>query len=144
MELLIVRRKKTTLSTIGDLYIDGKKRYVTLEDTDRGLTNEMTLEQIKAIKVKTTTAIPTGRYKLSIYNSPKHGKVLLVNNVPGFDMIEIHVGNYPKDTDGCTLVGMSVSSQPDMINSSKDAIAALNGLVMPFIEGGGEAWATYV
>ncbi len=144
MEILIVRRKKTDLSAIGDMYIDGVKKWVTLEDADRGLTDQMTLAQIQAVKKKGITAIPTGRYKVTKYNSPTRGWCLLVNDVPGFSMIEIHVGNYPKDTDGCTLVGLSVSSQPDMINSSKDAIRALYALTFPEIEAGNQVWATYV
>lgn len=144
MEILIVRRKKTDLSVIGDMYIDGVKKWVTLEDTDRGLTNQMTLAQIQAIKIKTKTAIPTGRYPVAKYNSPKRSWCLLVNDVPGFSMIEIHVGNYPQDTDGCTLVGLSVSSQPDAINSSKDAIKALYALAFAELDKGGKVWATYV
>ena len=144
MELLIVRRKKTELSAIGDMYVDGVKKWATLEDTDRGLTNQMTLQKIASIKVKGKTAIPTGRYKVTKYNSPTRGWCLLVNDVPGFSMIEMHVGNYPQDTDGCTLVGLSVGSQPDMINSSRDAIKQLYDLAFPLLDQGKEVWATYV
>lgn len=144
MELLVVRRKKTELTTIGDIYVNGVKKWVSLEDKDRGLTNKMTLAEIAAIKVKGQTAIPTGRYLLKKYNSPKRGWCLLVNGVPGFSMIEIHVGNYPQDTDGCTLVGLSVSSQPDAINSSRDAIKQLYDLTFPILDHGDEVWATYV
>jgi hypothetical protein len=38
--------------------------------------------------------------------SPKHGcDVPHALDVPGFQNIEIHVGNRPADTDGCVLVG---------------------------------------
>lgn len=144
MELLVVRRKKTELSTIGDIYVNGVKKWVSLEDKDRGLTSQMTLAQIAAIKVKGVTAIPTGRYLLKKYNSPKHGWCLLVVGVLGFSMIEWHVGNYARDTDGCLLAGMSVSSQPDMINSSKQAIKEINDLVFPELDLGREVWVTYV
>ena len=52
--------------------------------------------------------IPAGTYRAQIYNSPKFGrKVILLSNVPGFDAIEIHVGNKVSDTNGCILVGSS-------------------------------------
>lgn len=143
MELSVIRHKKTSLSTIGNLYVDGIKKWVTLEDTDRGLNNEMPLDEIASIKVKGKTAIPTGRYKVTKYKSPTRGWCLLVNNVPGFNMIEIHVGNYATDTEGCLLVGMDVANVPDMIVSSKAAIKELYDLTFPLIEAGKDVWITY-
>ena len=46
-----------------------------------------------------------------------------VLNVPGFDEIEIHPGNFPGDTEGCLLVGFT--RLPDMIESSRAAFADL-------------------
>ena len=43
--------------TIGHLYIDGKYECDTIEDVDRGLTQDMPLSEIKKIKVKSQTAI---------------------------------------------------------------------------------------
>ena len=52
--------------------------------------------------------IPVGTYRARIYDSPKFGrKVILLSNVPGFDAIEIHVGNIVGHTKGCVLVGSS-------------------------------------
>lgn len=144
MELLVARTKFTELSSIGDFYVDGVKKWVTLEDTNRGLTNQMALAEIAKIKIKSKTAIPTGRYKVIKYNSPQRGWCLLVIDVPGFSMIEIHVGNYPQDTDGCTLVGLTVSSQLDAINNSKIAIKALYELVFPVLESGKDVYITYI
>ncbi len=141
MDLKVIRRLRTEKSTIGDLYIDGVKKYHTLEDVDRGLHSDMTLAEIAAIKVKTKTAVPTGKYNVTKFNSPKHGWCLLVNHVPGFNMIEIHAGNYAEDTDGCLLVGLGEAH--DMVTSSKVAIAELYALVFPILEHGGEVWITY-
>lgn len=141
MELLVTRTKRTGISTIGELSIDGVKKYFTLEDTERGLTSDMSLDEIKAIKVKGKTAIPTGRYKVTKYKSPTRGWCLLLHDVKGFSMIEIHVGNYATDTEGCLLVGMGVAH--DMVTSSKAAIKELYATVFPVLENGGEVWITY-
>lgn len=51
------------------------------------------------------SCIPAGIYPVETYNSPKHGKVFLLKNVPGRSMIEIHAGNYYTDIEGCILPG---------------------------------------
>lgn len=116
MELRLERNHKLNDYTIGDLYIDNIFYCNTLEDTDRGLTSSMTEQEINKIKIKGKTAIPTGKYKItldiisprfsnsSLYKSID-GKLPRLLNVPGFDGILIHIGNTPKDTDGCILVG---------------------------------------
>lgn len=116
MELKVKRKAKRETYVIGDLSIDEVFFSNTLEDTDRGLTSDMTDEQIKEIKQKGITAIPTGRYKVVMnIQSPKFSKYKQYEfcdgylprlvDVPGFEGILIHIGNYPKDTDGCILVG---------------------------------------
>ena len=62
MEILLKRIARKEKYTIGKFYIDGQYMCDTLEDTDRGLKQSMTLEEIKKIKVYSQTAIPTGRY----------------------------------------------------------------------------------
>lgn len=49
--------------------------------------------------------IPPGKYYVSKYQSPKHGQVLLIENVPGRSYIEIHAGNYSDDSRGCLICG---------------------------------------
>lgn len=118
MKLLLERKWKKEGYTIGNLYIDGTLFSNTLEDTDRGLYNSMSLEEIKRIKKKSITAIPTGTYQVLMnVISPKYstkdwflkncnqGRMPRLKNVPGFDGILIHPGNSATDTDGCILVG---------------------------------------
>lgn len=116
MELKVKRKAKRETYVIGDLSIDEVFFSNTLEDTDRGLTSDMTDEQIKEIKQKGITAIPTGRYKVVMnVQSPKFSKYKQYEfckgylprlvDVPGYKGVLIHIGNYPKDTDGCILVG---------------------------------------
>ena len=51
------------------------------------------------------SCIPLGAYECSIYDSPKHGKVYLLKNVPNRSMIEIHVANVQQELLGCIALG---------------------------------------
>ena len=96
--------------TIGKLYINDKYFCDTLEDTDRGLTQSMTEQQIGSKKVYGETAIPTGTYRIIISYSNKFKKQMpLLLNIPGFAGIRIHSGNTEKDSLGCILVGKNKS-----------------------------------
>lgn len=116
MELELKRIAKRDTYTIGRLSIDGQRFCDTLEDTDRGLDQKMSLAVLKARKRKGITAIPTGRYKVTLgVKSPKYSKRPAYNfcegyvprliNVPAYEGVLIHIGNYPQDTEGCILVG---------------------------------------
>ena len=106
MRLTLIRRYNKPTYCIGDLYINGKWFCSTLEDTDRGLDSIMTEEEIKKIKIKEETAIPTGIYKVILNYSPRFKKVMpLITNVPGYSGVRIHTGNSAKDSSGCLLVG---------------------------------------
>ncbi|MDR2651175.1 MAG: DUF5675 family protein, partial [Prevotellaceae bacterium] len=78
----------------------------TLEDTDRGLTQAMPLEEIKQKKIPHETAIPTGVYKVIANLSPAKKRILpRLLDVPGFSGILIHRGNTKNDSSGCILTG---------------------------------------
>lgn len=116
MQLTLNRIARKPGYTIGRLYIDGRRFCDTLEDTDRGLTQAMRPEQIAGLKQRGATAIPTGTYRVATnIVSPRfsgrkqyafcQGRLPRLLNVPGFEGILIHIGNTPKDTEGCILVG---------------------------------------
>lgn len=106
MEILLQRVAKKDKYTIGKLYVNNQYFCDTLEDTDRGLTQSMTEQQIKSKKVYGETAIPTGTYRIIISYSNRFKKQMpLLLNVPGFAGIRIHTGNTEKDSLGCILVG---------------------------------------
>lgn len=120
MKLYLNRHFKGNEYTIGKLYIDGEYFCDTIEDVDRGLNQEMTIEEIREIKIKHETAIPTGTYKITLnVQSPKYsqrsqydfckGYLPRLIDVKGFDGILIHIGNYAKDSSGCILVGKNDS-----------------------------------
>jgi hypothetical protein len=106
MELELKRIAKRDTYTIGRLSINGQRFCDTLEDTDRGLDQKMSLAVLKARKRKGITAIPTGRYKVTLgVKSPKYSKRPAYNfcegyvprliNVPAYEGVLIHIGNYP-------------------------------------------------
>lgn len=106
MNITLNRIAKKAKYTIGKLYINNQYFCDTLEDTDRGLTQSMTEQQIGSKKVYGETAIPTGTYRIIISYSNKFKKQMpLLLNVPGFAGIRIHSGNTEKDSLGCILVG---------------------------------------
>lgn len=116
MELLLKRIARREKYTIGRLYIDGEYFCDTLEDKDRGLAQADGLAVCKRKKIAGVTAIPTGRYRV-VTNvvSPRFskfkqyqfcgGKLPRIINVPAFEGVLIHIGNYPNQTEGCVLVG---------------------------------------
>ena len=116
MEILVKRIAKKSKYTIGKMYIDGQYICDTLEDTDRGLNQNMSLKEINNKKVYGETAIPTGTYKVDmntvspkfksrIWAKPYGGKLPRLVLVPGYDGVLIHPGNKAEDTLGCILVG---------------------------------------
>ena len=116
MELKLKRIARKETYTIGRLYVDGVRWCDTIEDKDRGLKQDMAQAYIKRIKVQGETAIPTGRFRVTLgVKSPRMSKkaayqfcggfVPRLINVPGFDGILIHIGNTAKDSEGCILVG---------------------------------------
>lgn len=106
MEIVLKRIAKKDSYTIGKLYIDGKYVCDTCEDKDRGLTDSMTVEEIKSKKVYGQTAIPTGTYTVSYTMSNRFNKMMpLINNVKGFEGIRIHSGNTAADSLGCIILG---------------------------------------
>lgn len=124
IKLRIKRIAKKPNYTIGKLYIDDKYYCDTLEDTDRGLKQTDSLEQIKAKKVYGNTAIPTGEYYVNLTYSPKFKRILpVIYDVKGYEGIRIHSGNTPADTLGCVLVGFN-KVKGKVINS-KDTLNQL-------------------
>ncbi len=106
MLLQLIRTVNTPTTTLGKLFIDGIEYCYTLEDTDRGLTKSMPLEDIKKKKIRALTAIPKGTYQVVISYSPRFKRQLpLLLNVPGYSGIRIHPGNKAEHTEGCILVG---------------------------------------
>lgn len=116
MELRLRRIARRETYTIGRLYIDGERFCDTIEDKDRGLRQDLPLSVNKKRKVQNETAIPIGRYRVTLAVKSQrlsknhnydfcNGYVPRLINVPAFEGILIHIGNTAKDSAGCLLVG---------------------------------------
>ena len=93
MNLTVHRRWFTPNSTEGGLEIEGVFQCYTLEPRKNQ-------SQGKPF------CIPAGTYQVQLGWSDHFEKIVpKIQNVTGFDGIEIHPGNFPRDTHGCTLVG---------------------------------------
>ena len=117
MKLLLERTTYTDNSTIGKLYINGVFQCFTLEDKDRNLEQQ-------GEKVYGETAIPRGKYDVVItYSKRFRTELPLLVDVPQFEGIRIHPGNFSGDTEGCILVGSGTA--PDRLFKSRAAFNAL-------------------
>lgn len=69
-----------------------------------------TLEHAYADGPNFVAKVPIGTYKCIRRHSPKFGyDVFLISGIPDHDFVEIHKGNENKDSDGCTLLGLTRS-----------------------------------
>ena len=120
MEIIVDRKWKKQSYTISNLLIDGEWFCNVLEDTDRGLDDQMPESKIKELKKPSITAIPRGTYEITLdvtsprfskvpfYKEVCNGKLPRLLNVKGFEGILIHAGNTDKDSGGCLLVGVNL------------------------------------
>lgn len=126
MNLLLQRLPSDAHRTHGDLYIDGVHECVTLEDV------------VREEKIYGETAIPEGRYRITMEHSQRFGPgTLTVNDVPGFTGVRIHAGNNESHTHGCPLVGL-IRAEASILRS-RDALIALKSKVAAALVNG-EVW----
>src|SRR5260370_173907 len=104
MRILVQRRSFDHQSVSGELLLDGQHECWTLEPAYCFFAG---IDKVgKPLPLPKPRAIPAGTYPLTIRWSARFRRLMPhVDNVPDFAGIEIHWGDFPKDTDGCTLVG---------------------------------------
>jgi len=122
MELTLARLFDTGDATGGVLYIDEAFECFTLEDEHRKQ------------KVAGETRIPEGIYELGVrevlsnmtkkYRERRSLRDLFdwhlhVKNVPNFEYVYIHIGNDDDDTEGCILVGGTLTADGFLGNSTE-------------------------
>ena len=130
-EITLNRMRRGPDNVIGTLSFGGHI-FATLEDP------------IRRRKIPGVTAIPAGTYDLSLRNEggmtkryakkfpDMHKGMIWLRDVPDFKYVYIHIGNYPKDTEGCILVG--TRAKQEMIVGSTDAYRRMYPLVVKMIE----------
>jgi hypothetical protein len=95
MQLTVTRDTFTAASTTGVLSIDGSFFCYTLEPRQDQSNGK-------------PYCIPTGTYQVLLQESEEFSCVTPhIIGVPGFTAIEMHWGNFPADTEGCTVLGQS-------------------------------------
>jgi hypothetical protein len=119
MKLELIRQIYTLKSTIGQIFIDGKHECFSLERPD-------------ANNAPGVSCILEGEYNITLYYSPHLQRiVMLLHDVPGRDMIEIHPANHPLELKGCIAPGVvkgqdavwsSVVAFDDLFNKVKAAL----------------------
>jgi hypothetical protein len=127
-EIYLYRFSSQNQDTLGIL-LDWKKEFIcfTLED------------EYRAVKLKGETRIPSGRYEIRLravggfhekYKGkfPFHIGMLHLQNVPNFEYILIHCGNSQGDTEGCILVGNTITQNVTGAGFLADSVSAYKRL----------------
>lgn len=106
-DIEVRRTSETSNSVAGELWLNGSLFCYTLEPS-------------RDNPVHTGhPCIPAGAYSAIISHSPHlNYDTPELQNVPGRSDIRIHIGNYPKDSLGCILVG-GAGNVPDFIGQSR-------------------------
>lgn len=128
MEITVTRAPSLKGATLGEMCVNGTHECYTLEDEVREKSNPgvwRTMDEyVASWKIPKVTAIPRGRYHVTVTFSPHFNRLLpLINDVPGYTGVRIHPGNKAADTDGCILVGQTKES--NLVYQSKAAFDVL-------------------
>lgn len=122
MEILLIRNVRADDYTEGRMLFNGKPVCDTIEDRDRDVNRNGRLDG-NEVKVYGETAIPNGRYRVTLDFSPKFSprysgkRIPFIHDVPGFQGVRIHTGNTSKDSLGCIIVGVRAGA--GLVGNSK-------------------------
>jgi hypothetical protein len=126
VKITVFRVRFHETRTVGQLYLDGTFFCFTLED------------KVREVKVKNETAIPSGKYEVTLETSPKFGPdTITIHSVPGFEGIRIHSGNTEHHTEGCPIVGYRLNDDGTIaFGSTKPALADLKKKIKEALDNG--------
>jgi hypothetical protein len=109
----------------------------SLEDADRRL------EDNPEGKVYGKTAIPRGRYRVTLSMSRRWRKVMPeILGVPTHAGVRFHGGNDEDDTEGCPLLGARSSDNWPFVSDCAGVNHQLSSLIKAAYEAGEEVWVT--
>lgn len=132
LNLMIRRFGFQAKFTKGEMLANGIHLGYTCEDVDRRL-------ETGGTKVPKETAIPRGRFKVTISHSNRFDKEMPeVLSVPQFSGVRIHGGNTAKDTEGCPLLGAELT--PDGVRDCMTINSMLIKMIGECIAQGNECW----
>lgn len=118
---------------------DGHQLCYSLEDEVR----EIPDKPVADWKIKGATAIPAGRYRVTLEYSGRFGPdTLTVHDVPGFTYIRMHAGNTTEDTDGCPLLGMEIDPHGILGGTSRPAVKLVQFMVRDAVGRDEDVWLT--
>ena len=140
MELLL-KSKPTELDkrTRGELFLDGVFECLTLEDAVR----EIPGKPVSEWKIDKKTAIPSGRYQIKMTMSGRFGRVMIqIMDVEGFKGIRIHSGMTELDTEGCPLVGDTLTAEGIAGGKNHGVLERLENKIHAALNMGEEVWIT--
>lgn len=137
--ILVKRYFQNKDACISKIYLNNKQVCV-------GLENPVRPQQ----KIAGITAIPAGTYELKLRRfggfhkkysklfKQYHKGMLEITKVPNFTDVLIHIGNFPKDTDGCLLIGeyAVLDKNTPAIYDSKNSYFYFYQKIMPLVESG--------
>lgn len=129
MDIVMKRHFAVGDATIGTMTIGADFTCYTLEDV------------IRDTKVWGKTAIPAGTFPVLLCESPRFsdsyekkgcGRIVpLLDGVPGYTGVRIHIGNIAEHTHGCILVGDSWDKKSPSIGGSTSAFKRLMKVLKP-------------
>jgi hypothetical protein len=119
MNFILQRLQQTSHSTTGQLSLEGALKYVTLEPPKQ-----------KDPQGNGYVCIDAGTYPVRIRWSFRFQRLTPhIEDVQGRTEIEWHIGNFPRDTDGCALIGTDLGATVDYVRASSAAFDALMTLL---------------
>jgi len=137
----LIHLNQTNKSSIGVVFLNGEFQMFSIEDPQRDT------------KIPKITGIPDGVYPVGLREAESDMTIhyrnkypwfkyhIWVKEVPDFEWVYFHIGNWVKNSDGCVLSGDGVMSNiPDegkTINST-DAFKRFYQKLYPLLEAGEE------